>query len=62
MKDHRCEQIAAVERPQVDGANEYPIYGHAIHAIVKTDDGWIMHNYEYADYISFCPFCGQKLD
>jgi len=61
-EEHKCDQIknlGSVE--QIDEVNEYPIYGHALLAIHKTEQGWVGHNYEYGDYINFCPFCGKKL-
>jgi len=58
---HRCDHIKDVERAHVSEVEDYPLYGHMILAIHKTEEGWIGHNYEYGDYINFCPFCGEKL-
>jgi len=44
------------------GQRNDDFFGSAIYAIEKRNGKWIAHNDEYASYISYCPFCGKKLD
>jgi hypothetical protein len=61
LQEHRCDALKVIERPNVNELDGYPMYGHAVLAIHHTKYGWVMHNYEYGDFITFCPFCGQEL-
>lgn len=61
LQEHRCDVLKIAERPNVDEVDGEPMYGHAVQAIHLTKYGWVMHNWEYGDYITFCPFCGKEL-
>jgi hypothetical protein len=57
---HECKK-SKDDFPGVEETPDLICYGPIIHGIEKTKTGWIAHNDEYASYIKFCPFCGEKL-
>lgn len=56
MEEHVCKKFTRKARRMDD------FFGSAIFRIEKIDGRWVAHNDEYASYINFCPFCGEKLD
>ena len=62
---HECP-IRSEHRNSVHGPPEEELpaalYGPAITTIERRDGAWWAHNEEYSTEISFCPWCGSRLD
>ena len=61
---HECQGLKDLKVPDEDMEDEIGVFGvgPAIFSIDRTEGGWVAHNGEYSSVISFCPFCGKRLD
>lgn len=63
---HRCQAAIALDDfvPNTKTVNDHRVWGSAIEAIERTEDGawWALSgSREYATPILYCPFCGSRL-
>jgi wobble nucleotide-excising tRNase len=62
-RKHECEELNKNIGTAVGKIDGSPTFGCLITAIEYTEEkGWVAHNCEYASMISYCPFCGKKLE
>lgn len=61
--EHRCEEMEmAVRHSSVLYVGRTRMFGPSIFKIEKVrGNAWVAHNGEYATFVKFCPFCGEKL-